>query len=140
MPIEYDDQTADPSATPIIRSNKRTVDEDSDEDRADSSVLGAKFGRDRTNLALPKAATKGAKASKLAASAADDGQVKKKKRKLLGGGGAMQWGAGAANDAGLAPNFDIPLELSPIKGGATKAGAGAAFLAGFGMPSRNPFA
>lgn len=140
MPIEYDDQTADPSATPIIRSNKRTVDDDSDDERADSSVLGAKFGRDRTNLALPKATTKPAKSSKAVAPAADEGQVKKKKRKLLGGGGAMQWGA-AANDAGLAPNFDIPLELSPIKGGAaSKAGGGAAFLAGFGMPSRNPFA
>ncbi|GAC76427.1 hypothetical protein PANT_22d00022 [Moesziomyces antarcticus T-34] len=140
MPIEYDDQTADPSATPIIRSNKRTVDDDSDDERADSSVLGAKFGRDRTNLALPKATSKPAKPSKLVAPAADEGQVKKKKRKLLGGGGAMQWGA-AANDAGLAPNFDIPLELSPIKGGAaSKAGGGAAFLAGFGMPSRNPFA
>ena len=156
MPIEYDDQTADPSATPIIRSNKRNIQDDDDSDHngraaADSSVLGAKFGRDRTNLALPALKSKAAKAGKMAAPAAEaEGPVKKKKRKLLGGvGGAMQWGTGAgamgadaANDAGLAPNFDIPLELSPIKGGAAGArgGAGATFLAGFGLPSRNPFA
>ncbi|KAJ1028794.1 hypothetical protein NDA16_001959 [Ustilago loliicola] len=149
-PIDYNDQTADPSATPIIRSNKRNVPQaDSDDDEpADSSVLGTKFGRDRTNFTLaPK--TKAAKTSKISAqtAAAQDGQ--KKKRKLLGGGGgALQWGgaAGAVNDAaGLAPNFDIPLELSPIKGGVAggkaggKGGPGAALLAGLGMPTRNPF-
>ncbi|KAJ1029877.1 hypothetical protein NDA13_003116 [Ustilago tritici] len=144
--IDYNDQTADPSATPVIRSNKRNVpraDSDNDEP-ADSSVLGAKFGRDRTNFTLAPNA-KAAKTSKISAqpAAAQDRQ-KKKKRKLLGGGGAMQWGGatGAANDAaGLAPNFDIPLELSPIKGGAAegKGGAGAALLAGLGMPTRNFF-
>ncbi|TKY86627.1 hypothetical protein EX895_004266 [Sporisorium graminicola] len=146
MPIEYDDQTADPSATPIIRT-KRTAaaaaadSEDEHAGPADSSVLGAKFGRDRTNLALStKPSLKPAAASKVGG-AAEAG--KKKKRKLLGGGGgagAMQWG----DAAGLAPNFDIPLELSPIKGGTAGAGkaaaGGAAFLAGFGLPGRNPFA
>ncbi len=78
MPIEYDDQTADPSATPIIRSNKRTVDDDSDDERADSSVLGAKFGRDRTNLALPKATSKPAKPSKLVAPAADEARSRRR--------------------------------------------------------------
>ncbi len=157
MPIEYDDMTADPSATPIIRSNKRSniVDEDSDDDQpADSSVLGAKFGRDRTNHTLAATSKlKGAKLNKTSAATSTaasgaDGQVKKKKRKLLGGAGAMQWGAGGgdgANDvAGLAPNFDIPLALSPIKGGAAGGGrggaAGAALMAGFGIPARNPFA
>ena len=149
MPIEYDDQTADPSATPIIRSSKRNIDdEDSDDDQraADSSVLGAKFGRDRTNFTLPAPKAKGAKTAQSGATAAGDGQVKKKKRKLLGGvGGALQWGGaggnGASEAAGLAPNFDIPLELSPIKGGGGgRGGAAAGFLAGFGLPSRNPFA
>lgn len=143
-PIDYNDQTADPSATPIIRSNKRNVPQaagsEEDEAAVDSSVLGAKFGRDRTNFTLaPKS-----KVAKTSTAAAQDGQ-KKKKRKLLGGGGAMQWGAAGAGGegAGLAPNFDIPLELSPIKGGAAGGrgggGAGAALLAGLGMPTRNPF-
>lgn len=149
MPIEYDDQTADPSATPIIRSNKRNMPtSDDDQPAADSSVLAAKFGRNRTNLILPAPKDKIAKGGKVATIApVQDGQVKKKKRKLLGGGiGAMQWGGAAGGDAasdaaGLAPNFDIPLELSPIKGGGGgRGGAGAAFLAGFGLPSRNPFA
>ncbi|GAC96514.1 hypothetical protein PHSY_004094 [Pseudozyma hubeiensis SY62] len=145
MPIEYDDQTADPSATPIIRSHKRIAQQDSDDDDdagpLDSSVL-AKFGRDRTNLATSSLATKklaGLKASAVGKTA-DAGVGKKKKRKLLGGGNAaMQW----SDAGGLAPNFDIPLELSPIKGGAKAAGGGtgaAAFMAGFGMPARNPFA
>ncbi|KAJ9478468.1 hypothetical protein PHBOTO_002022 [Pseudozyma hubeiensis] len=146
MPIEYDDQTADPSATPIIRSHKRIAQHDSDDDDdagpLDSSVL-AKFGRDRTNLATSSLATKkltGLKTSAVAAGkTADAGAGKKKKRKLLGGGNAaMQW----SDAGGLAPNFDIPLELSPIKGGAKAGGGGAAaaFMAGFGMPARNPFA
>ncbi|SPO22942.1 uncharacterized protein UTRI_01620 [Ustilago trichophora] len=151
MPIEYDDQTADPSATPIIRSsNKRTVhDDDSDNDQGglDSSVLGAKFGRDRTNLALNvKTAATRVKSGKVVAEAVGDGQVqKKKKRKLLGAvGGAMQWGGvggdGGGDVAGLAPNFDIPLELSPIKGGGgSRGGVTTGLLTGFGLPSRNPF-
>ncbi|CDR87127.1 uncharacterized protein SPSC_00253 [Sporisorium scitamineum] len=149
MPTAYDD-TADPSATPIIRTKRPAptapaATADSEDDHAgpaDSSVLGAKFGRDRTNLALSiKPNLKAAAATKVGAGEAG----KKKKRKLLGGGGsagAMQWG-----DAGLAPNFDIPLELSPIKaaggaggkGGKAAAGGAAAFLTGFGLPGRNPF-
>ena len=138
MPIEYDDQTADPSATPIIRSNKRTIttnaDSDDDAGPADSSVLGAKFGRDRTNLALGTL-----KANTLANAATKVTEVKKKKRKLLGGAAPMQW----SDAAGLAPNFDIPLELSPIKAGVAKPAKAAPappFLAGFGLPGRNPFA
>ncbi|SJX61552.1 uncharacterized protein SRS1_12537 [Sporisorium reilianum f. sp. reilianum] len=137
--FDYADQTGDPSATPIIRTKRPTAAAPESEDDlagpADSSVLGAKFGRDRTNIALGLAAK-----PKLAAAEG----AKKKKRKLLGGGaGAMQW----SDAAGLAPNFDIPLELSPIKGApagakAAKAAGGgaAAFLTGFGLPGRNPFA
>lgn len=148
MPIEYDDQTADPSATPIIRSTKRTAQESEDDDGAllDSSVLGSKFGRDRTNLVAPLAQksklTGGLKpmVACTANGATDAGVGKKKKRKLLGGGGAagaMQW----SDAGGLAPNFDIPLELSPIKGPSKgNAGGAAAFLTGFGMPARNPLA
>ncbi|SPO24654.1 uncharacterized protein UTRI_01620_B [Ustilago trichophora] len=151
MPIEYDDQTADPSATPIIRiSNKRTVPDDELDDQGvlDSSVLGSKFGLDRTNFALPAKTVKAqVKNAKVALPTTADTQVqKKKKRKLLASiSGAIQWGGTApdagADTAGLAPNFDIPLELSPIKpGGGARNGAAVGLLAGFGLPSRNPFA
>ncbi|EST07451.1 hypothetical protein PSEUBRA_002524 [Kalmanozyma brasiliensis GHG001] len=143
MPIEYDDQTADPSATPIIRTKRAAAPAESDDDSAgppDSSLLATKFGRDRTNTlpTKPKPSTLKANLALASQNAAAAAGGKKKKRKLLGGGaGAMQWGASDA--AGLAPNFDIPLELSPIKGGGKTAGNGgpAAFMAGFG---RNPFA
>ncbi|PWZ00795.1 hypothetical protein BCV70DRAFT_200057 [Testicularia cyperi] len=158
--IEYDDQTADPSATPMIRTTKKrgmaSDDDDEDDDDgedgdgdfgagarggADSSVLGAKFGLDRTNIPSTLTAGRTGKFNTKSAAASsgdkDTGVAKKKKRKLLGvSHAALPWG-NADTETGLAPNFDIPLELSPIKATATSKNTG--LLANLGFGRGGPF-
>lgn len=141
--IEYDDQTADPSATPMIRNTgpgKRALgknrDDDDDGEEQDQSVLATKFGRDRTNFIgathKPKIA---------AQPAVDEALPRKKKRKLLGGGSGGPSSGWGAETEGLGPNFDIPLELSPIKAAPSGAGGGRGLLGGFpGFGTAGPFA
>ncbi|KAN0061640.1 hypothetical protein ACQY0O_006566 [Thecaphora frezii] len=159
--VEYDDQTADPSATPMIRS-KRSMDEllqmkaDEDGDAADGRAGAAEvdgsfagrgraasrtIGQDSTNAAATAAAakcTKGAAPAPPSPQPSEQPQ-KKKKRKLLGRGaaGLMSWANAADENDGLQPDYNIPLELSPIKPAA--GGGRLGMFAGFGS-GRGPFA
>ncbi|EPQ31764.1 uncharacterized protein PFL1_01096 [Pseudozyma flocculosa PF-1] len=120
--VEYDEYTADPSATPMIRTKRSMEEMMAEAEEADAAGEVEDSFRGPSPNTAPSMGSAATKA--MGPNDAGGPPQKKKKRKLLGssggavGGGApglMAWASRGDENGGLQPDYNIPLELSPIK-------------------------